>query len=186
MGVERVSPAPRVPLRGSPSLLPFPRPSDPKGPGRAARVTAQAALTPMSGGCASGERFEPLYRRFCCFRKSQSDMYMICLGPNDDRRAAAVQAALDMAALRCAAVLLRGSRQLREGTRPLSTAWELGCHQVSMEMSELQPAFGALNGVEALSAAHEIRAKWVTKEEATRHGWPATVARDLTRPAPHS
>ena len=113
-------------------------------------------------------------------------MYMFCLGPNDDRRAAAVQAALDMAALRCAAVLLRGSQQLREVARPLSTAWELGCQQVSMEMSELLPSYGALDGVEALSAAHGLRAKWVTKEEATRHGWPATVARDMTRSAPLS
>ena len=55
-----------------------------------------------------------------------------------------------------------------------------------MEMSELLPSYGALDGVEALSAAHGLRAKWVTKEEATRHGWPATVARDMTRSAPLS
>ena len=98
-------------------------------------------------------------------------MYMLGLGAREDCRAAAVQATMDMAALSCAAVLLRGSRQLREECeRPLSTAWELGCQQTSMEMADLQPAYGALSGDEALSAAHSIRAKWVTKEEATRHG----------------
>ena len=114
-------------------------------------------------------------------------MYMLGLGPREDCRAAAVQAALDMAALRCAAVMLRGSRLLREECeRPLSTAWELGCQQVSMEMADFQPAYGVLRGQEALGAAHLIRAKWVTKEEATRHGWPATIARTLTRHASSS
>ena len=110
-------------------------------------------------------------------------MYMLRPGPREDCRAAAVQATMDMAALRCAAVLLRGSGQLREGSRPLSTAWELGCQQVSMEMHDHQPAFSALNGTEALGVAHQIRAKWVTKEVATRHGWAALVAKRMTRPA---
>ena len=110
-------------------------------------------------------------------------MYMHCLGPRKDYRAAAVRATMDMAALRCAAVLLRGSGQLREGSRPLSTAWELGCQQVSMEMHDQLPAFGALNGAEALGVAHQIRARWVTKEVATQHGWAALVAREMTRPA---
>ena len=38
--------------------------------------------------------------------KKQKDMYMLCPGPREDCRAAAVQATMDMAALRCAAVLL--------------------------------------------------------------------------------
>ena len=91
-----------------------------------------------------------------------------------------------MAAQRCAAVLLRGSGQLRGGHRPLTTAWELGCQQVRMELYDMLPAFGALNGAEALGAAHQIRARWVTKEVATRYGWAALVAKRITRPAHHS